>query len=94
MSNSLDPREIERKVDRLPKQIVVNRKVLDLEYHYMGEMDNRWILTYGTDNPSDCFIHRDEMTLESCVLGAWRNLALKKDEWDFVKPKFWWRLWS
>ena len=85
MSNALDERQIERTIDRLPKQIIVNGKTLELKYSYLGELDDHWVLSYGTANPSDCFIHRDEATLERCVLGAWRNLALKKDEWGFVK---------
>ena len=80
----LDIREVERTVDRLPRKIYYNGKVLELKYYYTGTLDDRWVLSYGTDDPKDCFIHRDESTLEACVLGAWRNLALKKHEWDEV----------
>lgn len=80
----LDPREVGRIVDRLPRQILHDGKYLELKYHYMGIMDDRWILSYGTDDPKDCFIHRDESTLEACVLGAWRKLALSKHAWDEV----------
>jgi len=72
---------IDRVADRLPKKILVAGKELSLEIRYW-ESENHWTLSYGTNNPNDCFIHRDEATLETCVLGAWRNLALKKDEWE------------
>lgn len=80
-------RFIDQTTDRLPKEITVKGKTLKLDIKYFGGLDNFWVLSYGTSNPKDCFIHRDESTLEACVLGAWRKLALKKDEWDFVKEQ-------
>ena len=76
---------IDRIAERLPKQIIVGGKTLDLDIKYFGNLDNFWTLSYGTDDPKDTFIQRNEVTLEACVLGAWRNLALKKDEWQPVK---------
>lgn len=78
-------RYIDRVAERLPKQIIVDGKTLNLDIKYFGNLDNFWTLSYGTNDPKDTFIHRDEATLEACVLGAWRNLALKKDEWQPVK---------
>lgn len=96
MSNSLDPRQIERTVDRLPEEILVNGKVHRLGYRYFGGLDDYWTLGYSTDEPhpkKEVFIFRDESTLERCVFGAWRILALKKNEWKFVDDKPWWRFW-
>jgi len=76
---------IDRIAERLPQQIIVKGKTLSLDIKYFGSLDNFWVLSYGTENPEDTFIHRDEASLEACVLGAWRNLALKKDEWQFVE---------
>lgn len=73
---------IERVAERLPKKITVKDKELSLDIKYFGGLDNFWVLSYGTSDPKDTFIHRDEATLETCVLGAWRNLALKKHEWE------------
>ncbi len=78
-------KHIDRMTDRLPREIVVSGKTLRLEVKYFGGYDNFWVLGYGTDDPKDTFIHREEASLEECVLGAWRNLALKKSEWDFVE---------
>ena len=77
---------IDRIAERLPQQIIVKGKTLSLYIKYFGGLDNFWVLSYGTENPEDTFIHRHEASLEACVLGAWRNLALKKDEWQFVEP--------
>ena len=76
---------IDRIAERLPKQIIVGGKTLDLYIKYFGNLDNSWTLSYSTDDPKDTFIQRTEFTLETCVLGAWRELALKKDEWQQVK---------
>ncbi|WP_192378794.1 hypothetical protein [Rhodococcus rhodochrous] len=76
-------RYIERVSDRLPKKIIVDGKTLTLEIKYFGSLDNFWTLSYGTNDTKDTFIHRDEASLEACVLGAWRSLALRKDEWEF-----------
>lgn len=73
---------IDRVADRLPRKIMVGGKELSLDIKYFGGHDNFWVLSYGTNSPEDTFIHRDEASLETCVLGAWRNLALKKDEWE------------
>lgn len=75
-------RYIDRITERLPKTIIVSGKELTLDIKYSGGYDNHWILSYGAKDPEDTFIHRDEASLESCVLGAWRILALKKDEWE------------
>jgi len=88
MSNNLDQRQIERIVERLPEEILVNGKVQRLDYKYFDGLDDYWTLDYSTDEPfphKEVFISRDEPTLENCVLGAWRNLALKKDEWTLLK---------
>lgn len=87
MSSGFTQQELKKYIDRmtewLPKTIIVHGKKLYLSMKYMGVSDDRWTLTYGTEDPRDCFIHRDESSLELCLLGAWRNLALKKDEWHF-----------
>lgn len=80
-------RYIDRVAERLPKQIIVDGKTLNLDIKYFGNPDNFWTLSYGTSDPKTTFIHRDEATLETCVLGAWRNLALKKDEWQPVEER-------
>ena len=80
-------RYIDRVAERLPKQIIVDGKTFNLDIKYFGNLDNFWTLSYGTNDPEDTLIHRNEATLETCVLGAWRSLALKKDEWQPVEER-------
>lgn len=71
--------------EQLPEHIYWQDIAQAREY---GQIDDRFYVSYSSFSrfPSKkVFIHFEENTLERCVLKAWRELARRKDEWQFAE---------
>ena len=93
MSNpqsQLDDREIARKIDRLPEVIYAQGRTQYLEVNYMFDTVDRWYISYVSVHKwprKKVFMHYEESTLDTCVMKAWRHLALHKDEWKALEAE-------
>lgn len=86
-TTELDQKTIDKKTERLPKQIIAKGRVMNLSVHYDFDTVDRWYIGYDndTDFPKKrVFMFYEEGTLDICIMKAWRHFAEHKDEWRLV----------